>query len=171
MKTLSERQHHLKWCFCTKLPRAVSTCADFLQQGYLWVYNICMKLGHNAIQFLTWNVIMEWSSQGRVSVRCDLGTLWRHTTWCTRHKAMTQRYYAHISDTLGVAYATTSAGQVIRSICVCTPSATNNETATNITDIDIDEETLQKLQPFQVNDLNHWSFNGDDLITFHASMF
>jgi hypothetical protein len=50
----------------------------------------------------------------------------------------------YISDTLGVAYVTTSAGQVIRSICDSTPSATNDETATNIMDIDKDEETLQK---------------------------
>jgi hypothetical protein len=77
----------------------------------------------------------------------------------------------HISDTLGVARAATSAGQVIRSICDSTPSATNNETAAKIMDIDKDEETRQKRQPFQVNDLKHCSFNGDDLITFHASMF
>jgi hypothetical protein len=61
----------------------------------------------------------------------------------------------YISDALEVACATTSAGQVIRSICDSTPSATNNETATNITDTDKDEETLQKRQPFQVNDLKH----------------
>jgi hypothetical protein len=77
----------------------------------------------------------------------------------------------YISDTLGAACATTSAGQVIRSICDSTPSATNNETATNITDIDKNEETLQKRPPFQVNDTKHRSVNGDDLITFHASMF
>jgi hypothetical protein len=63
--------------------------------------------------------------------------------------------HGYISDTLGVACATTSAGQVIRSICDSTPNATNNETATNITDIDKDEETLQNRQPFQVNDLKH----------------
>jgi hypothetical protein len=48
----------------------------------------------------------------------------------------------YISDTLGVACATTSAGQVIHSICDSTPSATNNEIATNIMDIDKDEVTL-----------------------------
>jgi hypothetical protein len=61
----------------------------------------------------------------------------------------------YISDAVGGARATTSAGQVIRSICDSTPSATNDETATNITDIDKDEETQQKRQPFQVNELKH----------------
>jgi hypothetical protein len=61
----------------------------------------------------------------------------------------------YISDTLGVARAAKSAGQVNRSICDSTPSTTNNETATNITDIDKDEETQQKRQPFQVNELKH----------------
>jgi hypothetical protein len=61
----------------------------------------------------------------------------------------------YISDAVGVARAATSAGQVIRSICDSTPSATNNETATNITDIDKDEETLQKRKPFQLNELKH----------------
>jgi chemotaxis methyl-accepting protein methylase len=48
------------------------------------------------------------------------------------------------NDPLRVACATTSTGQVIRSISDSTPSATNNETATNVMDIDKDEETLQK---------------------------
>jgi hypothetical protein len=61
----------------------------------------------------------------------------------------------YISDTLGVARAATSAGQVIRSICDSTPSATNYERATNITDIDKDEEKQQKRQPFLVNELKH----------------
>jgi hypothetical protein len=61
----------------------------------------------------------------------------------------------YVSDTLGAACAAASAGQVIRSICDSTPSAANNETATNVTDVDKDEETLQKRQPFQVNDLKH----------------
>jgi hypothetical protein len=52
----------------------------------------------------------------------------------------------YTNDVVGVACAATSTGQVIRSICDSTPSATNNETATNITYIDKDEEILQKRQ-------------------------
>jgi hypothetical protein len=59
----------------------------------LWRKYLVVTLINNTV-FLTWNVIREWACQGHVSVRSDLDTLWRHTTWYTRHKSMTQRYYA-----------------------------------------------------------------------------
>jgi hypothetical protein len=105
-------------------------------------------------RILTCNAIREWSCQGRVSVRCKMWPRQAVTSYHVIHAA-------HGND-----------ATVLRVRMYVRMTISHSTTRIHNQPTDPTRGNRHFVPPsFQVNDLKHWSVNGDDLITFHASMF